>query len=692
MSVKSLLASSYGSIENRRESLDRIRGELNAVVEALPTQVHPAEREIYLNYILSDLHPKEEAIWRDWPSDVYLLALTAVKCLGRNPVGSETLLSSHHISTLMFHSALPSDDSATFPTVVAQSSMTPQAHEALKILANMLVLHTAGRIQFFKACGAVAVARALSESSTQDENNVAYAENLFLLGRLGFLVTMERAEAAKQMVDNEVVDALVQIFMSASVLPASFLYLSELLKLTNALLQFYPYEQLCNTTTDVDSWDEKFDRLLYPLLRIFYATPSVDLSPPLTHIINALLLIPFSTQLLPIWASVPECPSSLQVNSSSNPSSTMRNIITKLGNIASPSSPRKSSAGSLAPPRSMSPVGGQRSAPDSPRGSFSSSKPGLGATSDHIALSSRLLKTLDRFFETYLPYPKRPDDDLPHALVLDEILPPLLLLMTRATLGSENVRLWIKEILLPSSLDRSPEAGPLVSRKGLLGNILRLMTCAGHTQTRNAAGELMWAVCNGDASHLCVEIGYGNAAGILFQKGLTGPPPAKVEEIEQHNPSQIVKQLAKSANCRSDARSPVTTVQPATLSSTSTFSAQASRNPITGIENANQAAGDLDEMTQEEKEREAERLFILFDRMEKNPVISMKSGDDQDGQKREVQGLKDIMREKLENGDMDRWDRKDEQTERQRLEEEAQKDEEEAFRELAAYKRRTGKS
>lgn len=37
-----------------------------------------------------------------------------------------------------------------------------------------------------------------------------------------------------------------------------------------------------------------------------------------------------------------------------------------------------------------------------------------------------------------------------------------------------------------------------MSRKGLLGNILRLMTCAGHTQTRNAAGELMWAVCNGD--------------------------------------------------------------------------------------------------------------------------------------------------------------------------------------------------
>ncbi|KAL0240580.1 hypothetical protein I308_106377 [Cryptococcus tetragattii IND107] len=685
MSIKSLTASSYGSIENRRCALDRVRGELNAIVEALPTQVHPTEREIYLNYILSDLNPKEDAIWRDWPSDVYLLALTAVKCLGRNPVGSETMLSSNHISTLMFHSALSSDDSTKFPTVVVQSLTSPQTREALKILANMLVLHTAGRIKFFKAAGAVAVARTLSESYTQDEEG--HAEKLFLLGRLGFLVLVERAEAARQMVDNEGVDALVQIFMSASVHPDSFLYLSELLKLTNALLQFYPYEQVCDATTGVEAWNEKFDCLLYPLLRLFYATPTVDLSPPLTQIINALLLVPFNTRLLPTWASVPECPNFPQVDSSSSSSPTMRNILTRLGNVGSPSSPRKTLAGSLAPPHSRSPAGVQRSAPNSPRGSFSSLKPGSDATSDHVALLSRLLKILDQFFDTYLPYPKRPDDDLPHGLVLDEMLPPLLLLITNAILSLESVRLWIKETLLPVSLDRSPEAGPLESRKGLLGNILRLMTCAGHTQTRNAAGELMWAVCNGDASDLCVEIGYGNAAGILFQKGLTGPPPAKIEEIEESSPSQTVAQVSKSGNRRPSAGSPVMTVQPATTSSPSTFTAEALRNPITGIENANQAADDLNKMTEEEKEREAERLFILFDRLEKNKVINMKSGDDQDGQKSKVQGLKEKMREKLESGEMERWDSKDAQEERQRLEEEAARDEEEAFRELAAYKR-----
>lgn len=173
----------------------------------------------------------------------------------------------------------------------------------------------------------------------------------------------------------------------------------------------------------------------------------------------------------------------------------------------------------------------------------------------------------------------------------------------------------------------------------------------------------------------------------MFQKGLTGPPPAKIEEIEESSPSQTMAQVFESANRRPSAGSPVMTVQPATTSSPSTFTAEALRNPITGIENANQAADDLNKMTEEEKEREAERLFILFDRLEKNQVICMKSGDDQDGQKSKVQGLKEKMREKLESGEMERWDSKDAQEERQRLEEEAARDEEEAFRELAAYKR-----
>jgi hypothetical protein len=40
-------------------------------------------------------------------------------------------------------------------------------------------------------------------------------------------------------------------------------------------------------------------------------------------------------------------------------------------------------------------------------------------------------------------------------------------------------------------------------------------------------------------------------------------------------------------------------------------------NPITGIRNQNRPAPD-DEMTEEEKEVEAEKLFVLFDRLERS--------------------------------------------------------------------------
>jgi len=85
-------------------------------------------------------------------------------------------------------------------------------------------------------------------------------------------------------------------------------------------------------------------------------------------------------------------------------------------------------------------------------------------------------------------------------------------------------------------------------------------------------------------------------------------------------------------------------------------------------------------MTEEEKEREAEKLFVLFDRMERNPVISMNFGDDPKGKGKTP---KEIMREKLERGELE----DDDQLERDR-EEEERKDEEEALADLRRYKER----
>ncbi|WVQ84382.1 hypothetical protein IAT38_006534 [Cryptococcus sp. DSM 104549] len=706
-----LLAKSYTEIGDRRNQLDDVRRELNVVINAQPTQVYPTERELYLDALLVDLEEKEGAVWTSWPADVYLLALTAIKSLGRNPVGSETLLTHPHLSTLFFHSVLPFSP-APPPIPQPPAPTPPPAREALKILANLLVLHAAGRNRFFNAGGAAAVARALAGKGLHGEDVVrakedeVNTERVFLLGRLGFLVTMERPKAVAEMLEEDVVDSLVEQLVALSPVPAHFMALGEVLKMVNNILHFFPFGSAGGSEAAEDPWDERLDILLYPLLSIFHNFPTTTLAPPLSTAINTLLSIPFIPRLLPTWSSIPEPDSlstSASISSPISPATTMRNLLTKLGNMASPSSqPRKLSAETLLPPRSTSPGGGAGSAPNSPRASSSSKRPSLPPvplSNDPTALPGRLLRVLDGFFEAYLPYPTKPDDTLQKGLVLDEALPPVLLLLTRAAMGSEKMRVWLKEALLPSTLDRSPEAGPLEMRKGVLGNILRLMGCAGHTQTRNAAGEFMWAVCKGDPADLCVEIGYGNAAGILFQKGLSGPPPAKIEEIPDHassshstpHPISLNPQLTSHPPI-SDSGSPIT-IQPATPTAPSAPDFSEPLHPITGLRYTPDSQAGLKEMTQEEKEREAERLFVLFERMERNPVISMKSGEDKEkgGEGKKDVKIKELMREQLEKGNVAEWEKKDEEEERRRLEEEERKDEEQAVREVEEYRRRMGR-
>ena len=78
------------------------------------------------------------------------------------------------------------------------------------------------------------------------------------------------------------------------------------------------------------------------------------------------------------------------------------------------------------------------------------------------------------------------------------------------------------------------------------------------------------------------QIGYGNSAGFLFNRGILSAPPT-----------------AESSGA-SDGVNP-------------------SVNPITGTIQQEQDPGP--EMTDEEKEREAEKLFVLFERLEKSGAM-----------------------------------------------------------------------
>jgi hypothetical protein len=83
------------------------------------------------------------------------------------------------------------------------------------------------------------------------------------------------------------------------------------------------------------------------------------------------------------------------------------------------------------------------------------------------------------------------------------------------------------------------------------------------------------------ATMLISQVGYGNVAGFLFNKGIvTGPPSGEGQGPDDSSGPEI--------------------------------------NPITG---AVQEEHPEIEMTEEEREREAERLFVLFDRLERTGAV-----------------------------------------------------------------------
>lgn len=112
------------------------------------------------------------------------------------------------------------------------------------------------------------------------------------------------------------------------------------------------------------------------------------------------------------------------------------------------------------------------------------------------------------------------------------------------------------------------------------------------------------------------------------------------------------------------------------------------RHPITSLDSRNEpSSSPFDGMTEEEKEQEAEKLFALFDRLERNPVLSAGAPTADGG----TQSLKAAMQDKIAQGVGEEWDRKNADEERLEAEREADELEAEAMKELAEYKRRMGR-
>ncbi|GAW01627.1 hypothetical protein LENED_003232 [Lentinula edodes] len=162
---------------------------------------------------------------------------------------------------------------------------------------------------------------------------------------------------------------------------------------------------------------------------------------------------------------------------------------------------------------------------------------------------------------------------------LDELVSPLLALCTRICMMDKTSRKRVREWIIPPNLDRSY---PLDERDDFLGKCIRLLGSVYHLRLKATVGEMLYAACDCDPSILSSLIGYGHVAGFLFNKGILSAPPPPSND--PHSSQRVV-------------------------------------NPITGTYDTMPPGGlnsHIAEMTEEEKEIEMDKLFVLFDRLDRS--------------------------------------------------------------------------
>ncbi|KAK6581204.1 hypothetical protein PZA11_006692 [Diplocarpon coronariae] len=207
--------------------------------------------------------------------------------------------------------------------------------------------------------------------------------------------------------------------------------------------------------------------------------------------------------------------------------------------------------------------------------------------------SSTPLVNLDRLIEILEKSVKVYADD-----ELEQNVSPLLTLLRKIyPLAPESVQQHAQTILLPSSEDRKQILGRADT---LPSALLRLTKNPITPQVRESISALLFELSDKDARTFVQNVGYGFASGFLFQHKVPLPENA----LEAWSPGSDRSHTTASAG----------------------HDALAGRvNPITGQMLEMEERVEEVQMTEEEKEREAERLFVLFERLKKTGVMSVQN-------------------------------------------------------------------
>lgn len=197
--------------------------------------------------------------------------------------------------------------------------------------------------------------------------------------------------------------------------------------------------------------------------------------------------------------------------------------------------------------------------------STATSQEALFPSSDANKVVARLIAILDSAMATYS------DHDL------EVTVTPLISTMLKVHEQAPSpVRQYIGSRLLPTAEDRQSVLG---KGKTLSARLLKNSTNPMAPALRDAVSHLLFEISDKDASKFVENVGYGFASGFLFKNNVPIPASAST-----------------------------------TFNAGDSTGAQKLVNPITGQFLDKEKVAEMPPMTEDEKLREAEKLFVLFER------------------------------------------------------------------------------
>ena len=167
-----------------------------------------------------------------------------------------------------------------------------------------------------------------------------------------------------------------------------------------------------------------------------------------------------------------------------------------------------------------------------------------------------------------------------------KIIPLLTLVRRLVEIAPEATKEYMSRSLLPSDTDRDL---PLGSSDSLASKLLKLSITPAAPQVREGVSSLLFELSDQDPASFVRNVGYGYASGYLMSHKIPLPPNALEEDVGEK----------------------VTNVDGREI------------NPITGQRRDKEPPDPAENMTDEEKEREAERLFVLFERLKSTGMVSV---------------------------------------------------------------------